>query len=905
VEILRFGLLGLGTGAVYAVLALGLVLVHRGSGLLNFAQGAMALVGAYVYYEVTTVLALPTPAGLGVAVVVCALLGAALHLLILRPMRHTSPLSRVIAVLGVTLTLQALAYFRYGYDPLAVVSLLPTETVALGSDQLLIGLDRMLMVVIGVALLIVLTVVYQRTAFGRATTAVAENQVVAASLGHSPDIVAAVNWAVGSALAAVAGVLISPIIFLEPTGLVMLVIPAMATALVGGFASFFITVVAALGLGVAQSEIQRFVADPGWPTAAPFLLVIALLALRGRTIPVRGATADRMAATGTGRVRPALVAVLYAAGLAIVLTAGPDWVTSLIATFAFTIICLSVVVVTGYTGQLSLAQPVLAGVGALVCALLVDDLGFGWAAVVAVLVTALAGGLVGLPALRMRGMALAIVTLGLASAISAVLLLNGRYTGGIEGITVEGLTLFGIDLDPFLTPERYGVLALTVVVIVCVGVANLRRSRTGRRMLAVRSNERAAAAIGVPNAMVKTYAFALAAGVAAIGGVLLAFAQPTISVGTIPTFTVLSCILVVAVTVAGGVGFVGGAVIGATMIAGGIVSKVLEGVPHVDTYLPIVSGLVLVGALLQGPDGLFELNRQLLGKLVPTRLRADAASTGAATPHVTDGDTAVRRVAPEALTVTDLTVRFGGVTALAGVDLRVEPGEVHGLIGPNGAGKTTLIDAITGFVATAPGGTVTLGDTDVSHWPTRRRAAAGLSRSFQSLELFDDLTVLENLAVASETPSPWRYLLDLVRPGRAELTPVATEALRQFDLMGDIGRRPTEISFGKRKMVAIARAMATGPSVLLLDEPAAGLDDREAAELAELIRTVAQQRGVGVLLVEHKVDMVMSISDRVTVLKEGSVLFSGTPAQVRADNAVIDAYLGAHDHAPTTTGVTG
>jgi sulfate-transporting ATPase len=243
------------------------------------------------------------------------------------------------------------------------------------------------------------------------------------------------------------------------------------------------------------------------------------------------------------------------------------------------------------------------------------------------------------------------------------------------------------------------------------------------------------------------------------------------------------------------------------------------------------------------------------------------------------------------LHVRDVSVSFGGVHAVRDVSLEVRPGEVHGLIGPNGAGKTTLIDAITGFNKPSSG-SVAVGELDVTNLSARRRFRVGLARSFQSLELFDDLTVLENLAVACEAPKQWQYWTDLIRPRRIQLTAAAHDALHQLDLADVAARKPTEISFGRRKEVAIARAIAGAPSVLLLDEPAAGLDGHEAAELAQLIRRLAHERGIAVLLVEHKIDMIMSISDRVTVLVGGSILTSGSPDEVRADPAVLDAYLG-------------
>jgi sulfate-transporting ATPase len=253
----------------------------------------------------------------------------------------------------------------------------------------------------------------------------------------------------------------------------------------------------------------------------------------------------------------------------------------------------------------------------------------------------------------------------------------------------------------------------------------------------------------------------------------------------------------------------------------------------------------------------------------------------------------VSSVLPVALEIRGLSVSFGGVAAVRDVDISVRPGEIHGLIGPNGAGKTTLVDAVTGFVQST--GECKLGDTDISAWSARRRALTGLGRSFQSLELFSDLTVAENIAVATERGQRSRWLTDLIWPGRIQLSGVAIEVLRQFELLELADSKPDTLSFGLRRTVAIARAVATVPSVLLLDEPAAGLGDREAEELAELIRHLARSWGIGVLLVEHRIDMIMALCDRVTVLDRGTVLTSGTPDEVRKHASVIDAYLGSAD----------
>jgi ABC-type branched-subunit amino acid transport system ATPase component/branched-subunit amino acid ABC-type transport system permease component len=899
-EILRFVLLGIGTGGVYAMLAQGLVLVYRGSGLLNFAQGAIAMVGAYTYYECTSRHHLPLVVGLVVGVLACAVLGALIHLLILRRMQRSSSLSRVIVTLGITIALQAGAYLRYGHDPLPVKSVLSTRTVHVFSDQLPVGMNIIVIFGLSAVLTVILALVYKRTSFGRVTTAVAEKQRVAATLGHSPDLIATANWALGGAIAGLGGILIAPLLFLEPTQLVLLVLPAMSAALLGGFVSFPVTFATAAALGIAQSLIGRYVNEPGWSSAAPFIAVVVVLVLRGQVLPLRSYVLDRLPAVGNGRIPPVRVALLYGVGAYLTLNAGPDWAAAMTTTLALALICMSLVVITGYAGQLSLAHTVIAAIGALVAARLSAHVPYLAAIGIGALAAAVTGVLIGIPALRTRGATLAIATLGLGTALVSVVLTNVKYTNGQNGLIPAHLEIFGWNIDPVFHANRYAFVALTAVLLVGVIIANLRRGAIGRQLLAVRSNERAAASLGLPGSALKAYAFVLSSALAGIGGVVFAFAQPTVLFnGTTDNFSVFASVTIIAMTVAGGVGSVGGALLGSLMLSGGVLAKLLNGWGSINDYLPLIGGVGLILVLLQGPDGVFEYNRVQIAKVTAklgTRVPRLRLFSGRRTDPLAASPPRVP-ITPAALRVQGLSVHFGGIKALSDVDLVVEPGTVHGLIGPNGAGKTTFIDAVTGFVRTE--GQVLLGDVVLTGRNTRDRARAGVSRSFQSLELFNDLTVLENLAVASDQTRRRRYLTDLFWPGRPRLSAAALEAVRQFELSGLIDAKPDSISFGQRKTVAIARAIAASPVVLMLDEPAAGLNDYEAAELARLIRVVADEWNIGVLLVEHKVDMVMSISDRVTVLESGRVLASGSPQEVMASDAVIEAYLGTSTEAPS------
>jgi len=243
------------------------------------------------------------------------------------------------------------------------------------------------------------------------------------------------------------------------------------------------------------------------------------------------------------------------------------------------------------------------------------------------------------------------------------------------------------------------------------------------------------------------------------------------------------------------------------------------------------------------------------------------------------------------LEVDGLRVTYGGVTAVDGVSFVVSPGEVFGLIGPNGAGKTSMIDALTGYAAVAAG-RVTFRGRDLTRMAPHHRARAGLARTFQSVELFDDLTVAENLAVASSQVTLTSTLRDLVLPARDRDQETISEALSLCGLDDVADCRPSELSHGRRKLVGVARALASRPSLVLLDEPAAGLDTAESLELGLQLRRLPE-RGVSVLLVDHDMSLVLAVCDRLLVLDFGRAIATGTPSEVQHDEAVVQAYLGA------------
>lgn len=894
-EIIQFALLGLGVGALYSLASQGLMVVYRGSGVLNFAHGAIGMVGAYVAWEVRTEHGQSFPLALVVGVSVSALLGALTHLLVMRQLRRASPLARIVATLGVLILLQGIAVIRYG----ARVTLPNNLVTVLGRG---VSIDRFILLGIAAALSLGLWLLYRATRFGLATTAAAENERAASTIGISPDRVAILNWSLGSGLAGLAAILVSPIVTLQVATMTNLVLAAMAAALVASFRSFPIAFAAGVAIGVGQTLLSNYVTTPGVSSSLPFAVIVVMMIARGQALPVRGYFLQKLPGVGTGRVRWWQVAVAVVVGVALISVLPTTWQDSMIPTFAIAIVLLSIVVITGFAGQLSLAQFALAGFGAWVAGRLVDA--WGWPFVPSLVVGALAavplGAAFAVPAVRARGLNLAILTLGLGTALELMLFNNGDLTGGFSGTVVGKPTLFGIEIQATRYPFRYALVCLGFFVVLALMVASMRRGRTGRRLLAVRTNERAAAALGISVPGAKLYAFALSAGIAAVGGTLLAFRKDTIVYGT--EFTNFQSITAVGWAFVGGIGFLIGPVIGATMAPGSVGVRISDAIfSGLDRYLTVIGGGIVILLVLQNQDGIAkESAAQLrwLGSKI-AGLIPDRSPKGKPTIELPPE----RRepVAPKTLEVSDLTVRYGGVVAVDSVSLTVRPGRITGLIGPNGAGKTSAIDAITGFTEAASGD-VRLDGRSLGAVSPAQRTRAGLSRSFQSLELFEDSTVLDNLRAASDPRDRLSYLRDLVRPVDPPLPGEVVAAINEFQIADDLQRTVSDLSYGQRRLLAIARAVATQPSVLLLDEPAAGLGDAQSAELAHLVRRLADDWGMGILLVEHDMNFVMNVCDEIVVLDFGAKIAEGPPEVVRRDPKVVAAYLGDSEEEPTDAG---
>lgn len=642
-----------------AALGLGLVLTNRASNVINFAHAAVGTYVAYAYFEfrdrgdlVLPVLGLPdrvhivpTPTmatAIGVIAAFAAVLGVVIYLLVFRPLRSAPVLARIVASLGLFLYFQELIRDRFPTAGAAVITrfpILPDGRV----DVLGVGVsaNRLWLALIVIVVAAVLAAAFRWTRFGLVTRAAAESDKGALLIGLRPDRVAAANWALATVMAGFAVVLIEPIAGIDGATTSLLVVPALAAALVGHLTSFAWTAAAGLGIGVVQAMTLGWTVRPeaGWlpdwlPSAGlqqviPVVVILAALTLRGDVLPGRGAIADRspQPAPTPGRWWPVGPILLAAVGIAggLVLDAGHR--RGLVVSLVFAVLGLSVVVICGYAGRISLAQLALAGIsGFTVVHVAGGSVPFPLD-LLAGAVTATAVGLaIGMATSRLRGMTFAVATLAVAVALEQLVLASPWLSGGAAGSTAPRPSLFGVDLGaqaPGADDVRPAFVAMVAVVVaLCfAGVLALRRSRIGLRWLALRANERAAAAGGVDVGRARLMAFGVSAALAGVSGALSAYSTSTLSPAS---FTVFGSLVVVALVFLGGVSTAWGAAFAALLVQGGVLTSLGSG--DGVAYLYAWAGVALVLAANFAPEGVLGLVRSGVERL---RRNRSAAYPGA------------------------------------------------------------------------------------------------------------------------------------------------------------------------------------------------------------------------------------------------------------------------------------
>jgi ABC-type branched-subunit amino acid transport system ATPase component/ABC-type branched-subunit amino acid transport system permease subunit len=906
-------------GLAIGVLAVGVILIYRSCRVLNFALGELGALAAAVFVRLAVNWHWNYYAALGLMVAAGALLGAALELGIVRRLWRAPRVVLLVATIGAA---QLLLFCQFVLPDIASYEAFPTAFERRWTvGGVVVRSEHLVGLVVLPALVAALAWFLGRTRHGVAVRAAADNADAARLAGIGVKRVSTTVWALAGGLAAVATILSAPLAGanVASTGELgpAVLLRAFAAAVIAGMASLPLALVAAVVLGMGEAVLfYNHPTDPGLVDGV--LLAVVLVAVlvvstrqRGLGVRERASFAPRIrpvpAALGSvwwvrhhTRILTALVVV--AAALVPLVVTSPSRQFLYARVLVMALVALSLTVLTGWAGQLSLGQFALVGLGGMTTYTLVQHrLAFPAAVLVAAAVTAGAALVVGAPALRMRGLFLAVTTL--AQAVAMPWILDRPLFQDPDQLSplLRRPTIGGVSQAPQRT---YYWLCLAVLVLAVGVVVRLRASGLGRALLAVRDNELAASALGLSPARVKLFAFALSGGLAGLAGGLLVGLLVQFSPAD---FSATDSLQVVAIAVVGGLASVAGTVVGALFVIG--LPAFFPDSPEVAL---LTSGVGLLVLLLYFPGGLVQFlyhGRDALFAALARRLPAAPAD---AAPRAVPGRRTGLRSRPAvsagldaALRVADLSVRFGVRTVVDQVSLALAPGEVVGLIGANGAGKTTLMNAVGGFVRSQ--GTVEVLGRDVAGLPSHRRAGLGLGRTFQDAALFPDLTVRETVQTAVETRARAHLApVALGLPGarRAERAKRAhADEVLDFLGLGPYGERfVSELSTGMRRIVELACLIATDARVLCLDEPTAGIAQREAEAFAPLLLRVREELGASMLVIEHDMPLVMSISDRIACLEAGALIAVGPPEAVRNDLRVVASYLGTDERAIARSG---
>jgi ABC-type branched-subunit amino acid transport system ATPase component/ABC-type branched-subunit amino acid transport system permease subunit len=903
--------LGLSNGLTVGLLAVGLVLVYKSNRFLNLAHAQLGTLSALLLakwvldWHWNWWLAFGASVGAGLVT------GLVVDRVFVRPLRRctNSSVRLLLLTIGVSQLLLALTYIpALGPDQSsAPLYPQPFNSHLRVGHVVLTGMS-VLTVVLVPTLMAVLAWILRYSSLGRQIRAAASNPDAARLCGISAGRVSAYTWAAAGALSAVSAVLQAPT---QPSFNVAsfgpyLLMLTLGAAAFGAFVSLPGALAGGLVLGVVGQIVSAETSNASDAELAIFVVILAVVLLRGRAISrvfaLSGVTVEARAPI---RVPPALAgsvlvryqrAWLGAAGLVVALAfprfpyfhaQGHQFLLSLVLIYA--ILGVALTMLLGWGGQVSLGHFALVGVGAYLTARWSPH---GLTLPGLLLLAGLVGGavmvVVGLPALRVRGLTLAVTTLGFA-VVAPDWLFRQAWIGSANS--------FGVSVVPPRVGAGMGApasalsiyyVALAVLAVSLLAGASLRRSLPGRAVMAVRDNERAAMAFGLTPSTIKLAILAVSGFLAAAAGVLWADAW---RVASPQQFTPDVSIAAIAIPVVGGLGSLAGAAAAAVLLymsaffVGPAVAGVFGNFGHNLGFQLFLAGLSQVVVLLQLPAGLAGAAQRGWQRFLDRR----AARM----------DTERAQLEPQAATplrVEGLRATFGGVVALDGASLTVGPGEIIGLIGPNGAGKTTLMNVVSGLITPKAGSVLVFGQ-EVSDLPADLRIAYGLARSFQEASLFSSLTVIETIQVALTRANRVGFVSALVGAPWARSAETSTRASAS-EVIDRLGLGPwadslvAELSTGTRRICDLAAQVATGCRLLLLDEPTAGIAQRESEAFGPLLRRVRDELDCSILIVEHDMPLLMGLCDRVYAMESGRVIAEGTPEQIRANPFVIASYLG-------------
>jgi ABC-type branched-subunit amino acid transport system ATPase component/ABC-type branched-subunit amino acid transport system permease subunit len=917
-------------GLTYALLAAGLLLIYRATRVINFAAGQIGTVCAFVLAKLVVDLHWNYFVAFAIALILGGAIGGIVELIVIRRLFQAPRLQLFVATLGIA---ELLLVVQYLLPKVRGVGVYPSPLSwiwTVGGVQLT-SPDIMVILIAPPAVLAV-GLFLTRTWAGLSIRATSDNADMSDLSGMSPRRVSTMVWIIAGVLAALTSSLLNPLlgtVLNAPSAELgpSLLLPALVAMLVGGLTSLPLTLLGGIGIGIVQSVlVVNFPSTPGVVELLLFIGIVVLVLVRpvprNEDLSGQWSLALRVPPTPArveeiwwaAHLRQIVVGAVLAVAIALPVVFSSS---GTIFVFSDVIIVglagLSVTVLTGWAGQLSLGQFAFVGLGAVTASALVSrGFSFPVAAVCSVAAGAVVALMVGFPALRARGLFLAVTTLAFAVMAQAWLFRLSLFNGGNAlFFHLPRSELFGfINLQ---SERTYYYMCLVVLAATAAAVSRLRRTGVGRAFVAVKDNESCAASFGTSVAITKLTAFAFAGALAALAGVLYAGLNVYFNIdsgtGQPAPFDATQSLQLVAMAVIGGLGSVGGVLVGAIYVVG---------LPALFSNNPLVgfasSGIGLLFLLIYVPGGLASIAYRVRDALFalalrgrPAALRSVPAMARPLPVRQTKGEKPLEpdvaptlEVAP-AVEVADIQVSFGGILALFEVSMYAGAGEIVGLIGSNGAGKSTLMNVIGGFQPSVTG-TVRFWGRDATLLRPHERARLGVSRVFQDARLFGDLVVRETVELALEVHGRSKFVTSLVGYPSARRTERqrASEAAEFIDFLG-LGRYSdafiADLSTGTRRIVEMCCLLARGSRLLLLDEPTAGVAQREAEAFRPLIQRVRAELDATVVIIEHDMTLVMSISDRVYCLDNGQVIAQGEPDTVRRDPSVIAAYMGTNERA--------
>jgi branched-chain amino acid transport system permease protein len=942
----QYVLSGLSLGCIYALVALGIVLIVNVTGVYNFAVGQYVMFGGLIMYGTAGVGGWNVP--LSIVVTAAAVAGIALlqERLTIAPVRgKVGPLGLMITTIGFGSVLQGAALAIWGEYTKGVPPFTAGSFVLLGAH-----LSYQTLYIWGATLICLVAIVtlFRYTDLGRAMRASAINPIAARLHGIRIGSTSMTAFVLAGALAGViAAVTVQVTSATWNSGLEVTLVAFIAAAL-ASFTSPGRAVLFGLGLGVLQSLAAGKISSEYrmaivYGTLIVFLIGRDLIGRDGvlqrmsKLSRVKGETDEQVVALQQ-RIRERTAAfverlegaaptprgIFDGLGVRSLLPVGLLFLAFFVPAMshnvgfqsAATYVVLGAIgatglgLILGLAGQLSLGHAVFFIIGGYGVAILTAKSGWSLlpAALVAIAISIIIAYLIGRLTVRLSGFNLALATL--AIQLIAIVAAAQRYPQGITGLPI--LKLFGTE---FLDAKQFFYLGMGVLCICMLIARNIWVSQTGLALRAVGRDEEAAESLGLDVSKMKVRILMLGATMAALAGILWAVYG---NIVTQSTWDVTFTITLLTYVIVGGVSSPFGAAAGAAVVGGMqyAAKELFTASAGVSTqqYTIILSGVFLIVFVLVFREGLTAIPGYIEKALATARNRKEpepALAGAAAGGGTVEGAVALSDASPapaavggnggnghghiSLVQVAELTKRFGSLPAVKDVGFSLDSGEITALIGPNGAGKSTVINMLSGAIVPSNGKITVMGRQVVGLRPTDI-GQSGVARTFQTPRLFEGLTVLENVILARQRfrRSGLTGAIFRGRRSRREEAAAETEARAWLDFVGlaeDADTIAMDLPVGKQRLAELARALATDPCVLLLDEPAAGLDGTETKALAAVVQAIRDIE-VAVLLVEHDMGMVMSIADKVFVLEEGQKISEGTPQVVGSDPTVIEAYLG-------------